>query len=173
MDLGVSNSVVRLVEHSSEWANAFNKEKERILKMIGCFSPVIEHIGSTSIEGLDSKPIIDIAVGIPSYQSVDIVIKALETAGYLSRGYRNDGLGTILELKENDLRTHCIHLLDMSKSYWDDCIFFRDQLRRSSALTTEYQKLKRELFQKYPNERRKYTETKNLFVASVLESRRQ
>jgi GrpB-like predicted nucleotidyltransferase (UPF0157 family) len=171
MKLGLPNDTVEIVPYTSQWVEAFEAEKKRILARIADYSPVVEHIGSTSVEGISSKPIIDIAVGIPSYDVVEEVIRKLAEIGYSSRGYRSEGLGRILELKQGDRRTHCVHLLDMSKSHWDDCLFFRDTLRGDEALKKEYQQYKLELSQKFKKDRQKYTQEKNVFVERVLRMR--
>jgi len=49
---------VRIVIPNPDWPNHYQKMKQQILKTIG--STPIEHIGSTSVLGLGSKPIIDI-----------------------------------------------------------------------------------------------------------------
>ena len=46
------------------WQEDFNVEKGKVRAVLGDAAIEIEHIGSTSIEGLLSKPIIDIAVMI-------------------------------------------------------------------------------------------------------------
>jgi GrpB-like predicted nucleotidyltransferase (UPF0157 family) len=171
MKLGIPNTAVELVPYTSLWVEAFEIEKRRILGQISAFSATIEHIGSTSIEGIAAKPIIDIAVGISSYDSVETVIQKLSELGYTSRGYRSEGLGPILELKNGEDRTHCIHLLDMSNPHWDDCIFFRNILQSHNQLRDEYQNLKLVLSQKYKNERQKYTQEKNIFVDRILRMR--
>jgi GrpB-like predicted nucleotidyltransferase (UPF0157 family) len=42
----------------------------------------IEHIGSTSIEGLGAKPILDIMVGVYDLKEVEEFIEQLEIFGY-------------------------------------------------------------------------------------------
>ena len=162
---------MELFPHTIFWSEAFELEKKRISSELAVYLPTIEHIGSTAIIGIASKPIIDIAVGLPKYDFAELAIQKLANLGYSSRGFRSDGLGTILELKDGKNRTHCIHLLDMSKPRWDDCIFFRDTLQNNSKLRTEYQDLKKELSQKYKNDRQKYTQEKNIFVGRILAMR--
>ena len=60
MKLGIANSAVQIVSYSDLWPQAFEIEKNRILKNISSHTCFVEHIGSTSIPGLSAKPIIDI-----------------------------------------------------------------------------------------------------------------
>jgi len=48
----------------TDWANAFEREKRVVASALTDFSPAIEHVGSTSIEGLCAKPTLDILVGL-------------------------------------------------------------------------------------------------------------
>lgn len=53
---------VQLLPYQSSWMEKFQVEKTKIQNIFGDLAISIEHIGSTSIDGLLSKPIIDIAV---------------------------------------------------------------------------------------------------------------
>ena len=62
--IGLSNKKVQIVEHSCEWENEYNKEKELLCDLLRPVIVDIEHVGSTSIPGCYAKPIIDIAIGV-------------------------------------------------------------------------------------------------------------
>ena len=53
---------------------------------IGDLILTIEHVGSTAIEGLSAKPIIDIDVVIESYAMLPIIIDRLGNEGYVHEG---------------------------------------------------------------------------------------
>ncbi|MFJ7698462.1 GrpB family protein [Lysinibacillus fusiformis] len=57
-------SIVNLSDYNLNWENEFEYEKNRIVDVLGDKVVGIEHIGSTSIKGLEAKPIIDIIVGV-------------------------------------------------------------------------------------------------------------
>ncbi|MGC9779437.1 MAG: GrpB family protein [Candidatus Heimdallarchaeota archaeon] len=73
---------VIICEYSSEWINLFEKEKKSILNTVGEYTKTIEHIGSTAIEGLAAKPIIDILVGLNSFEDAKDCIPKLEELNY-------------------------------------------------------------------------------------------
>ncbi|PQP87420.1 GrpB family protein [Paenibacillus sp. AR247] len=64
-------------EYKSEWLQQFEQERERLRTAFEDNAVAIEHIGSTSIMGLPSKPIIDIAVGVASLSEMDSLIEPL------------------------------------------------------------------------------------------------
>lgn len=60
----MNKSIVDLSEYNPDWEKQFEYERNRIVDVLGDKVVAIEHIGSTSIMGLEAKPIIDIMVGV-------------------------------------------------------------------------------------------------------------
>lgn len=70
-------------QYNPDWKNYFVKIKNELLELIGFIKPRIEHIGSTSVEGLSAKPIIDILVGVNSEKDLAETIKPLTENNYI------------------------------------------------------------------------------------------
>ena len=51
---------LRLVHHDPEWADIYERAKGDIQDALGGTALSIDHVGSTAIPGIDSKPVIDI-----------------------------------------------------------------------------------------------------------------
>ncbi len=66
----------------SEWKNIFEEEKTFLTDLLKEFNPAIEHIGSTAIEGLGAKPIVDIQIGVKKYEHLNLLIDIMMNAGY-------------------------------------------------------------------------------------------
>ena len=60
----------------------YEKERTKILAVIGDKIVAIEHIGSTAIPNLRAKPIIDIMVGVSDIAKADECIEPLQGIGY-------------------------------------------------------------------------------------------
>jgi len=73
---------VEVVDFDPRWPLIFEREKARILGVIGKKVVAIEHVGSTAVSGLGAKPIIDIMVGIRRLSDAQDCIGPLETIGY-------------------------------------------------------------------------------------------
>ena len=58
---------VIVVPYDKAWKSAFEEIKREIELVIGDLIIGIEHVGSTSVEGLSAKPIIDIDVVIKDF----------------------------------------------------------------------------------------------------------
>jgi GrpB-like predicted nucleotidyltransferase (UPF0157 family) len=65
---------IRLAGPDPEWAAQYFQQKERIQSALGPRAVQIEHVGSTSVPGLASKPVIDIVL---------VVTDSADEAGYL------------------------------------------------------------------------------------------
>lgn len=55
-------SAIKIVDYDPTWPALFEREKIRILDLIGDLVEEIHHVGSTSVLGLCAKPKIDIDV---------------------------------------------------------------------------------------------------------------
>lgn len=53
--------------YDKTWTSAFEEIKKEIESAVGDLIIGIEHVGSTSVEGLSAKPIIDIDIIIKDY----------------------------------------------------------------------------------------------------------
>ena len=60
--LGVRSGTVALRAHCDAWAGHFESEREKIISVLGSLAVDIQHVGSTAVQGLDAKPVIDIAI---------------------------------------------------------------------------------------------------------------
>ena len=69
-------------QYSSQWPKKYEVEAEKIKAILGEEIKDIQHIGSTSIAGVTSKPIIDIGVLVDSIEDIDSFVKKLESLGY-------------------------------------------------------------------------------------------
>ncbi|WP_270180984.1 GrpB family protein [Alkalihalobacillus sp. CinArs1] len=157
---------VHLVEYDENWPKQYEKEKQTILQAVDVFA--IEHIGSTSVEGLSAKPIIDIAVGVHDLKVVESLKAPLERAGFVyvhkpeledRRFFRKGewGKGTV----------H-VHVCEYEGSQWKEKLAFRDYLRAHPDAAQEYEALKQHLASKYKDDRPTYTKEKEPFINRIL-----
>jgi len=71
-----------LVSHDPRWPALFDREKRRLLTLIQTRVERIEHVVSTSVPGLDSKPIIDIMIGVTRLDDARHCIEPIQSLGY-------------------------------------------------------------------------------------------
>ncbi|GAB2578146.1 hypothetical protein Aab01nite_10220 [Paractinoplanes abujensis] len=73
-------SSIVIVDYDPAWAGRFEAARADIARALG--SPVIEHVGSTSVPGLAAKPIIDIDVLLDDTADESLYVPALTAIGY-------------------------------------------------------------------------------------------
>ncbi len=167
--IGLARGTVKVVPYTYQWRTEYVKESGLLKSVIGQYVLDIQHVGSTSIEGLDAKPIIDIAVAVESLDKVNYFKGALEQIGYEYKG--NAGIeGRIMFAKgSEDLRTHYLHVEVIHGPIWENHIYFRDYLRLHKEYIKEYSDLKKALAIKFQEDRGSYTKEKDKFITFILE----
>lgn len=161
---------VRLERNYDVWLIEFQRCKKEIEQLCKNLNLQIEHIGSTSIEGLMAKPILDIGIGINDEGAKNEVIKLLSINGYIDRGDRKERGGYLLvKCIAPEVVSHHIHILNISDAQWGNYLKFRDSLQQSKKLRQEYELLKLNLIDEHDGNREKYTNGKNEFVTRVLD----
>jgi GrpB-like predicted nucleotidyltransferase (UPF0157 family) len=166
--LGLEKGFVKLLAHDEQWHQLFAEEKARLQNAIGEFVVAVEHVGSTAVCGIAAKPILDIAVAINDKANGEKCIAPLENLGYVYRG-ENGIAGRFYFVKGAPARTHHLHMLLAGSEEFRNHLFFRDYLRANPESAAKYDKLKRNLAEKYGNDRDAYLDGKAAFVASILQ----
>ncbi|HDR8181188.1 TPA: GrpB family protein [Bacillus thuringiensis] len=137
----------------------------------------IEHVGSTSVKGLTSKPILDIDIVIEDYEIFPEVVTKLGTIGYYHQAEwsfkgreafgRKDAFvpwdGESIVWME-----HHLYVCDKESEELRRHIAFRDYLREHEDLAVEYGHLKEELARESKS-RTNYSEGKTKFITNILE----
>ena len=77
---------VMVVPYDEGWKAAFEAIRAELAGALGDLIVGIEHVGSTSVEGLSAKPCIDVDVIIPDYGVFDKVVARLDAIGYIHEG---------------------------------------------------------------------------------------
>ena len=72
---------IKIEKHNTNWAKIFQDLKYKITNNINEGDMSIEHIGSTSVNNLASKPIIDILIGVNS-NNLDNYITPIINLGF-------------------------------------------------------------------------------------------
>ncbi|WP_085299323.1 GrpB family protein [Cognaticolwellia mytili] len=165
----MSLSSVVLEKYDPSWPEKFEIEKAQLLVAAGQWNyGNVEHVGSTSIEGMIAKPIIDIMFGVKSLEDSKLAIDALVKAGYDYWPYKADLMHWFCK-PSDAFRTHHLHLIPFESDLWKERIKFRDKLRENNKLANDYANLKRELASKYREDREAYTQEKWPFIQKVLQ----
>lgn len=159
---------VRVVPYDPSWPALFEREREAIEPVLGgAVTGGIHHVGSTSVPGLDAKPVIDILVGVEDLDAGLACVEALKALDYVYSRYRGDEM--VWLCKPSPVRrTHHLHLVPTGSWRFRAELALRDHLRAHPETAEEYARLKHRLAREFERDRERYTEAKSGFVQGVL-----
>ncbi|PKR77293.1 hypothetical protein CEY16_11185 [Halalkalibacillus sediminis] len=172
--LGIRNNELFLSQPDPEWKKSFLREQSTLEQILGDKVVEIEHIGSTAIAGIKAKPLVDILVGLRTMDDFkSFEHKKLNKEGYYHLGRVNiEGKEVVAKFSdlENLEKTHIVHIVKYQGEWWKAHVEFRDRLNQDEALAKEYEHLKLELAEKFPDDQMAYSEAKKTFVDRILNS---
>ena len=144
---------VVVVPYEEAWKTAFEKIKNEIEAEIGDLVLCIEHVGSTSVEGMSAKPCIDMDVIIKDYSVFDEIVGKLGAIGYIHEG--DLGIRNREAFKYTDkphLMKHHLYVCPQDSEELHRHIIFRDFLRQNIEAVKEYSSVKEKAAELYPND---------------------
>ncbi|MBF1273466.1 GrpB family protein [Oribacterium sinus] len=155
-------------DYTPEWKTEFQKIVASLGNEILAKSLSIEHVGSTSVENLAAKPIIDMDIVIPDMSVFPEMKSLLEKKGYRHEGNLGiEGREAFSYEEKPELMVHHLYVCPSDSKELKRHIAFRDYLRTHPHLAEEYAEVKREAARLYPKDIDKYLEYKGKFIESV------
>lgn len=154
-----------------KWNPKWKDEFERIVDSLGediIYNSVkIEHVGSTSVEGLSAKPIIDLDIVIKN-DKFEIIKRLLNDKGYKHEGDLGiEGREAFSYSGKEELMTHHLYVCPKDSKELFKHITFRDFLENNPALASEYSKVKEQAAVLYPDDIDKYMEFKSEIIEKI------
>ncbi len=164
----MADEPVRIVPYDPSWPERFEEERAALADAIGDWVfGGIHHVGSTSVSGLEAKPVIDILVGVRGLEESRSCFDRLAKVGYLYAPYRSDEMHWFCK-PDPSRRTHHLHLVPADSPRFRDELAFRDYLRAHRDVAEEYGTLKRRLAKELEHDREAYTDAKAEFILATV-----
>lgn len=175
-------------EYQADWPNDFAIQADKIKKALSAMNIAVEHIGSTSVEGLGAKPIIDILVGLENDAYLNQVILPMQEAGFTYfkkyesswperrffvqlSALNNEKVPLIVDehedysyRKDHFISKANIHIVVKDTQDWKRHIAFRDYLRVHPVYREAYYRLKKKLSEMEFKDVLEYNDNKNDFI---------
>lgn len=123
----------------------------------------ISHIGSTSVQTIWAKPIVDILVEVCDNIEINEIATYMINCGYILMS-DSDGRMTFNKGYTREGFADRVFHLHLRKSHDNDEMYFRDYLIDNPQIAHEYENLKLGLLKIYEHNRDKYTNAKTNFV---------
>ncbi len=161
----VDISHTKIIPYQSEWSEEFKSEVKILQNVFGNKALNFEHIGSTSVPGLLSKPIIDIAVIIENQENAGSFTVPVALVGYK---FHSSSTERHFYTKGKPIEYHLsIAYADLG-GFLSRQILFRDYLRSHPEARDEYAAIKKNLLKNDPTGVGSYLEGKSEFVQKIL-----
>ncbi len=163
---------VAIADYDPAWPARFAEEAQAVREAIAGKARFcqVEHFGSTAVEGLAAKPVIDIMVVSDDREAWPHLVAPIEALGYAywSDNPRTDRMFFVKGMPPHgNGRTHHVHVRTPEDAA--DVLLFRDYLRSHPDEASRYERLKRELSGRHPTDREAYTEAKESMITEMLE----
>ena len=158
-----------LREHQAEWKDWYEEERLRLLSFLPINQLVrISHIGSTSLETIWAKSIVDIMLEIPKVADMVAMRNLLLQNGYLLMSESQGRMSFNKGYTPSGFAERVFHLHLRYEGDHDE-LYFRDYLQEHPAVAKDYEKLKLSLWKQYEHNRDAYTEAKTDFIKKYTE----
>ncbi len=162
--------------YNSNWIKNFTDIKLEIDNALTGLRYSIEHVGSTSVPNLDSKPIIDIDIIYSNQQDFEKIKLGLESIGYYHNG--NQGIEDREVFKRNgnltneimDTVKHHLYVCSKVSKALERHILSRNFLRKNEWARLKYQQMKYEIAEKAGQDRKLYADLKELIANDFINS---
>jgi hypothetical protein len=154
-----------------KWNPQWKYEYEKIVASLGkdiIYNSIkIEHVGSTSVEGLSAKPVIDLDIVIEK-DKFAIIKELLNKKGYEYEGDLGiEGREAFSYSGKEELMTHHLYVCPKDSKELFKHITFRDFLKNNPALASEYSKVKEQAAVLYPDDIDKYMDFKSEIIEKI------
>ncbi|MFJ8065610.1 GrpB family protein [Psychrobacillus sp. NPDC096426] len=173
----MTHSDIVVSKFDERWSEIFQSMKQVLSKYLNDLIIDIEHVGSTSVQGLGAKPILDIDIVIENYDVFPHVIQGLENIGYFHQEewsfYGREAFGrkdvyTPWDGNSTRWMEHHLYVCNKDSKELARHLVFRDYLRNNPQVVIEYENLKRNLANTV-KDRTSYTLGKTEFISMILE----
>ena len=161
---------VMVLPYDKAWKVAFEEIRLELEAALENLIIGIEHVGSTSVEGLSAKPCIDVDVVIKDDTIFDAVAGKLAEIGYFHEGNLGiEGREAFCYTGKDHLMKHHLYVCPQNSRELHRHITFRDFLRKHPEAAQTYCRVKETAAQLFPEDIDGYMAYKVPCIAALYE----
>jgi GrpB-like predicted nucleotidyltransferase (UPF0157 family) len=149
------------------WPTEFQDIAGRLRRTLGESALRIDHIGSTAVPGPAAKPVIDIQISVAALIPDERFRLPLESLGYKFQITNADRAKRFFREPAGARRTH-VHVRRAGSFDEQLNLLLRDYLRSHEDACRNYAQVKRELAQRFHDDRQAYVHSKEPIIWSLL-----
>ena len=155
-----------MVDYDAGWPAAYESLSARVREALGALVLRVEHVGSTAVPGLASKPIVDLYAVVEA-EMLPEAISRLAALGYVHEGELGIPGRAAFAWPADEPRHH-LYVCAPDHEGLVELLRFRDHLRAHPADAMAYGDLKRSLANEHRDDRDAYSRGKDDFVNGIL-----
>ena len=165
--LGEERSV-RVVPYDPSWPTSFEAARGDLAAVVP-EALTIEHVGSTSVPGLVSKPTVDVLLVADDLAVILDRLAELAAIGFEYRpgSFAPERHHLFFRRMVGGERTHHLHVLTSTSPEPDDYRLFRDYLQANPDAAERYEAAKFDLADRFARDRASYVQAKELIVEEL------
>jgi GrpB-like predicted nucleotidyltransferase (UPF0157 family) len=157
---------IEIAEYDPNWPAEFEQAAARIRSALGAAVLALEHVGSTAVPGLASKPVIDINLVVADSAREDAYAAQLESAGFRLT-IREPVWFEHRMFVTPDPRVN-LHVFALNCPEVERVRLFRDWLRQSAGDRALYAETKRNLAQRNWSNVQDYADAKQHVIEEIM-----
>jgi GrpB-like predicted nucleotidyltransferase (UPF0157 family) len=162
---------IEVCSYKAEWQQQFQTRARAIRQSLGPVARRVDHVGSTAVPGLASKPTIDIQVAVTALEDLCGFKMPLERLGYtLHEKSLTDPEHRFFSV---EARAAHVHVCPSGSEWERTHLLFRDYLRAHAEVARRYERLKYALAREHPQDRIAYADAKTEFVHETMQDAEQ
>lgn len=139
--------------YDEAWKAAFEAIKKELEAAVGEWIVEIQHVGSTSVEGMSAKPCIDIDIVMPDESVFDCIVKGLASIGYIHEGDLGiRGREAFKYENKPHLQAHHVYVCPRDSEELRRHLIFRDFLRQNPEAVRQYSLVKETAAKLFPRD---------------------
>lgn len=155
-------------DYDPHWKYTFSIIKDFLWSVFGDKAIQIEHVGSTSVEGMKAKPLIDILIIVEKMEVFQMQKDIMVNAGYeWGENYIAPNTIIFFKLGPDGEKLENIHVCEKGSAKARQFIVMRDYLRTHPEKVQEYSELKEKNVTLYPDDYPAYREAKAPFLKQL------
>ena len=158
---------VEMAPYNPRWAQLFATIRSRLVEHLGAAAHRVDHIGSTSIPGLDAKPIIDVQVSVRDVNDETSYLDGCVRSGF--ELYSRDEQHRFFHVPPPSPRVAQLHVCQSGGGFEREHLLFRDYLRATPSARDRYAATKNAAARRWGEDRIAYTYAKNNLIADLLD----
>ncbi len=169
--------MITVTGYNEDWPKRFGEIRDCLRSELGDEAGAfeVEHFGSTAVEGLVARPLLDLCVVVPDASTLPALLGGLDRLGYVYERvqgvpgletFRRKGPDVPFLAHKRDFAPHHLYASVADSPELGRHLWFRDQLKHDSDDRAAYAKLKIDLA---PHaDAAGYLKAKTEFIESVL-----